>query len=319
MKRSEIEELMTLALSEEITPEQQKKLAAAMKKNAALRKEFDELRTVKEHLEQYSSELDIENDLSQARNALRKRITQERKKMTWFSNLLTWELIPRFQLQYAVVMLVVFSAGFSTSRFVCSPVQFSAETPDFVNIANRDTPQNMKITNVQFVDSDASDGDVEFRFDVTSPMHMKGKINDPEIQKVLTYALLNENNPGTRISSVSAIADQTEMGITVDENIRSALIESMKRDENPGVRREALRVLTQLPLSKEIRDALIYVLSHDGNTGMRVAAINALSQIQGSSSVIDTTIVEVLKSNIQRENNSYVRTKTEHLIREIYQ
>ncbi len=34
---------------------------------------------------------------------------------------------------------------------------------------------------------------------------LRGKVNDPQIQSVLTYAMLNEQNPGSRLNSINAM------------------------------------------------------------------------------------------------------------------
>ncbi|MCU0364413.1 MAG: hypothetical protein MUE93_01910, partial [Ignavibacteriaceae bacterium] len=51
--------------------------------------------------------------------------------------------------------------------------------------------EDISISNVRFIDSDASDGKVEFTFQASRPVHLKGNVNDSQIQSVLTYAMLN--------------------------------------------------------------------------------------------------------------------------------
>jgi hypothetical protein len=170
------------------------------------------------------------------------------------------------------------------------------------------------ITNIRFIDSDASDGEVEFEFDAVAPMHVKGKIDDPEVQRLLTHALLNESNAGVRLSTMNAIRDQTASSKTVDPAIKAALITSMKSDVNPGVRSEALRVLQQYTFDDDIRDALLFVIARDSNSGIRVAAINALELAKMDGTRFDEATVNALK-----EKNHYIRNRAVNLVKEIYQ
>ena len=65
--------------------------------------------------------------------------------------------------------------------------------------------KDISISNIQFIDSDPSDGEVEFTFQASKPVRLKGNVNDPKIQSVLTYAMLNEQNPGSRLNSINAM------------------------------------------------------------------------------------------------------------------
>ena len=60
-------------------------------------------------------------------------------------------------------------------------------------------PGDTQISNIRFIDSDSSDGQVEFAFDAIKPMRIKGNVNDPKVQEVLTYAMMREQNPGVRL------------------------------------------------------------------------------------------------------------------------
>ena len=172
---------------------------------------------------------------------------------------------------------------------------------------------DMQITNVRFQDSDAKDGQVEFSFDATKPMRIKGNINDEHIQKVLTYALVNSQNPGVRLRAVNAFGTQEP---TAPENdVKQALITAMKTDDNPGVRKEALEVLQKFPMDEEIKQALLFVLVHDRMAGMRVAAIKSL-EAEGQR---DKDVLNVLRQKIQSDDNDYIRMKARDVLQEVKQ
>jgi hypothetical protein len=321
MKKEEFRELLSLSIYGELNEEEQKKLDAYLQKNPELKNELKELQKMKVFISSNSSKSVSNELLGDARIELRQRIRKERRAQAWWKELFTVRFVKIPQVQFAALALVMFALGSTTTQFVCSPSQSIQQGFLFQTVSNNGTTTDSKtqITNVQFIDADASDGEIEFRFDAIAPMIVKGKIEDPQIQKLLTHALLNEQNAGTRISSVNAISMQSGTGKTIDPQIKSALIESLKKDENPGVRKEALRVLQQFPYDNESRDALLYVLSHDKNIGNRVAAINALDLAKLNGKSFDKNVLESLKQSIKNENNTYVRTKAENLIGEMYQ
>lgn len=320
MTKEEYKQLLVLSIYGELTEEEEILLETYMKKHPEVKKEIMQLERMKEKISEHTTSEIHDELLDEARQNLRRKIRSQRTKSVWWERIFHWNILAKPQFRFAAAGLFLFALGMTTSQLVCNSSGIAHQT-EFQVVENEEhaLPQDLTIANVQFVDGDATDGEVEFRFEATRPMHMKGKIDNPEIQKILTYALLNEENPGVRISSVNLIAQQSEKGVTIDEDIKEALIESMKKDRNPGVRREALRVLVQNQIDTDIRIALLYVLVHDKNTGMRVAAINALDKAKQRGAHFDSSVVSSLKNYITKENNSYVRTKTENLIGEAYQ
>jgi hypothetical protein len=175
-------------------------------------------------------------------------------------------------------------------------------------------PDPIRIQNINFIDSDPTDGEVEFTFEAIKSGRIKGKVNDTELQKILTYAVLNEQNPGTRLNSINVInANQTQKS---DDEIKSTLIAVAKFDNNPGVRREALKSLNELPADEDIKNALIYALLNDTSAGIRIEAINAL--VKGSKSGINLNQKDLLllKEKIQTDENNYVRYQAKNIIKE---
>lgn len=308
---------MYLSLYGELTAKEQKQLDEYLKKHPEAKKEFQRIKKFTSFVSDNTSQKTSDDLLHDARTQLRTALRKERNKQSLVGKV--WDILQNFaQPKIAFGGISALALGILIGYFVFTPS--TKESGSFLQSSATESPSDMmRIENVQFIDADARDGEVEFRFDASRPMHIKGKIDDPVVQKILTHALLNEENPGVRISSVNAIGQQSEKGTVIDEEIKNALIESMKKDENPGVRKEALRVLAQNRIDKEIRNALLYVLSHDKNTGMRVAAINALEKAKQSGTPFDSTIAVSLKKHITKENNTYVRTKTENLVGEIYQ
>ena len=172
----------------------------------------------------------------------------------------------------------------------------------------------LRIQNINFIDPDPSDGQVEFTFEAITPGRIKGNINDSEVQKILTYAVLNEQNPGTRLNSINVInANQTRKP---DDEIKSTLIAVTKFDDNPGVRREALKSLREIPVDNEIKNTLIYVLLNDTSAGIRIEAINSLVDVAKGGFSLSQEDLSLLQNKIQIDKNNYVRFQAKNIIKE---
>ena len=189
------------------------------------------------------------------------------------------------------------------------------QTPVVENLKTDSTQSDQfKIQNINFLDPDPSDGQVEFTFDAIKSGHIKGNINDAELQKILTYAVLNEQNPGTRLNSINVInATQTQ---NLDSEIKTTLITVAKFDENPGVRREALKSLNEIPIDNDIKSALIYVLLNDTSSGLRIEAINTLVEAAKKGFSFNQKDLSLLREKIQVDNNNYVRFQAKNIIKE---
>ncbi len=161
-----------------------------------------------------------------------------------------------------------------------------------------------RITNVRFIDQDASDGQIEFTADATKPIHIKGNINDSKIQNILTYSMLYEKNPGVRLSAINVVGANTAKD---DKEIKGALITVAKYDTNLGVRREALKLLRSFPFDSDVREALLYILLNDKNSSMRIEAITSLKAISEKGNGFNKDEISAFRENVKKEENNYVK------------
>ncbi len=173
---------------------------------------------------------------------------------------------------------------------------------------------NLKISNINFIDSDASDGQVEFTFDAVKPGYFKGNVHDANLQKILTQAVLNEQNPGTRLNSLNVINAFNSKSF--DDEIKKTLIIVSKYDENPGVRLEALKSLNIIPFDNEIKSTLIYVLLNDTSSGIRIEAINNLVEAAKKGFNLSANDLSLLRDKVQSDQNNYVKFQVKNIIKE---
>jgi hypothetical protein len=186
--------------------------------------------------------------------------------------------------------------------------------PDKTNNQFTVFQDDVTISNISFIDSDPSDGEVEFTFVAMKPVYLKGRVDDPKIQSILTYSMLNEQNPGSRLNSINAM--YSEKPIKFDAEIKDALITVVMTDENPGVRREALKLMKKLPYDEDVKQAFIYVLTSDTSSGLRIEAINALVDAGKKGFTLNKNDIDLFKQKLQTDDNSYIRYRTKTILQE---
>ena len=246
--------------------------------------------------------------LNEARSELRGYLRAQRNKSSnsnYFLNSLSRFLFKPIGFAFSGIILLVLG-GF-ISYLIFNPLNEKIDD-------NLQLPERLKIQNINFIDSDPSDGEVEFTFETVKSDRMKGNVNDIELQKILTYAVLNEQNPGTRLNSINVInANQTQKP---DDEIKSTLITVAKFDNNPGVRIEALKSLNKLPADEEIKNTLIYVLLNDTSAGIRIEAINGLVDASKTGISLNQEDLTSLRDKIQIDDNNYIRYQAKNIIKE---
>lgn len=251
--------------------------------------------------------------LSEARAELRIALRHERNTPTYWTRIadaVSRVLAPPARIAFGgIAMLVV--------GFIAGYVVFVNREAGSSHGEKSSSADRSRITNLRFTEQQDGSGDVDITFDDLTPMHMRGKIADPGIQKVLTYALQNEDNPGIRLRVVSAFSQQ---GNSVrDLEVKAALILALRSDRNAGVRRQALLALRRYPYDDQIKDALLNTLMTDRNPGLRVAAINALDTAVTPSVRNDQNLLNALEERSTQDNNNYVRLKAKAVLQEVRQ
>ena len=162
------------------------------------------------------------------------------------------------------------------------------------------------VSRVRSVLPDAS-GRVQIALDEVRPRVVSGRLEDQNIQRLLMAAAREENNPGVRVESVDLLK-----GHAGSAEVRVALLNAVAHDENPGVRLKALEGLKSFAGDAQVRKTLAQVLLRDENPGVRIQAIDMLTASR------DDSMVGVLQSLVERENNSYVRLRCEKALQDMH-
>ena len=225
--------------------------------------------------------------------------------------------LKRFFAKPVFAFPIVFVFGFLIALMLFNP---SGNSPLQIISGIGDQEDNLEldslmISNIKFVDNDASDGEITFSFDASRKFVVSGGINEVKIRKLLMNAMLNEANPATRLNSFHAF--KTSQVPLRDEQMKQALITLLLQDENAGVRIAAVKQLKEFEYDLRIKEALLKALSTDSNSAVRIEAINALGEALSKTPVITQEGERILKERAETDENEYVKFKAKTIIEAI--
>ena len=316
MQHNEYKKLIQLALYGELNADEQKLLESHLTSCEECRKEMEGQKSLLNIISDSEKKEINDSLLHDARSQLRGALRIERGRRAFeIKNIFNLFDFINPLYRTAIVGVTTLVVGIFMGYLLISP------SPEIRYITMSDNgaenvfyQQDVKISNITFLDSDASDGEIEFKFEAVKPMHFKGRIDDPNVQRVLTYAMLNEQNPGSRLNSINAMVSENKLNS--DPEIKKALITVAIMDENPGVKREALKLLKKLPYDEDIKQSYIYVLSNDTSSALRITAINALFETIESGKKFNETDLKLFKEKSKDDDNNYIRYLTKTILQE---
>jgi hypothetical protein len=318
MKNNELVERLILKYYNELSEDELHALDQDLKGSNALSNEEKSVTEFSAHLAGHNR-LEVTDDLlNEARLELRAALRVEQRKRTekssFFGSIEEF-FTPNIRLAGSAIALVI--VGIVVGRYVLeSPATVQLPlvlvSMEKASVVKGDT----RIANVRFYDANTVDGNVDFEFETVTPVRMRGNVSDAEVQRVLAFALLNEQNPGVRISAVNMISVKTQDSVKTDPLLRKAIIEAAKYDENDGVRRQAINTMAQMIFGDDIRNAYLFVIQNDVNAGMRIAALNNLERAIIDGHRLNEQSMQMLGSIGASDKNQYIRTRVVALVEE---
>jgi hypothetical protein len=132
----------------------------------------------------------------------------------------------------------------------------------------------MNVSRINFApNGDEASGTLQVQLSAEQPVVLSGNLDDSDVRRVLTYVVKNSNrfDAGVRLDCLDALKAKIR-----DEEIRDALLEAARSDENPAVRMKALESLRDVASEEDVRNVVLESLQEDRNPGVRVEAINLL-------------------------------------------
>src|SRR6185437_1621746 len=170
------------------------------------------------------------------------------------------------------------------------------------------TPVPVETANIAGIDSitpDANSNQVSIRYNTLTPQTLSGSMDDPRVRQLLLLGTQNTRNPGVVLDSINLLNRGS-----ADNEVREALINSLRADHNVGVRLECLDGLKGYVRDDvHVRDAVIEALVHDNNAGVRQRAISLLDDVKADSSV--RAALTVLA---ERDPNKFIREESKRYL-----
>ncbi|RPI28915.1 MAG: hypothetical protein EHM61_03390 [Acidobacteria bacterium] len=311
MRHQKLKEWIPLLAYDELDDDQKYLLEKHLAQCADCRQQLEEVREIQQVAGTAGEPTDAL--LEEARRELRIGLRhQPGQRWGWFSNWNIGWLVP--SLQTAAIGIICLAVGLVVGSVVYrQPAGVGPSITSPVGVQLPVSPGNISIGNIRFIDADTSDGNVEFTYEATRPVHIKGSVNDPAVQDLLTVALTEGQNPGVRLRAVNVLS--TDQLKQPDDAVKGALITALKMDENNGVRKQALTALQNFPFDNQVRDALLFVLNNDTNPAMRIAAIDAIR----TERYRDPEVLRVLEDKMHTDGNEYIRFRSRAVVQEARQ
>jgi hypothetical protein len=202
----------------------------------------------------------------------------------WFGSAVNWKP--------ALAACALLACGFFAGRLGQRP----AET----DLA----PENL-LTRVRDVNSDGQ-GQVRLVLEETRQRTVGGSLDDDRIRQLVLAAAQDPADAGVRFESVDVLRRHPAAA-----DVQRALMSALSRDPNPGVRLKALEGLKLYAGDPLVRRLFADTLERDDNPGVRTQAVDLLIQ-HGQKDVVD-----VLQRLMQREENGYIRSRSQRALEAI--
>lgn len=265
-----------------------------------------------------------------ASSASRERPALVRRFAEWWDDLPG--VLPSSGAQWAVQLalaVVLVGAGLSLGRWT-APTSSSGTDPLLDGLASEATgPLLMpigssvdaasaepRLTGVEDITYDITAGTVEIRYHTSNDVVVRGAPDDPKIQRLLQAALLDEQNPSSRLHAVKTLEASA---VAADDELVNALTYLVRDESDPNMRLRAVRALRQLhangTLSETTRGVLVSVLLNATEPALRIEALEALTD--DATKHAPGASAPSFLYQAQSDSNGYVRYRAGQLLEQI--
>jgi hypothetical protein len=208
--------------------------------------------------------------LSQCRRDLRTALSSDPVRRpaathwTW-----SWPLAfspTRWSMRVAAASFLVF-IGFSAAHWIDRNGIPSGSSVGGATEMGIIDPTTARVRDIQPGDNNH----IRIVIDQVRQREITGSINDDSVRRWLLVGMQDSDDPGIRIDSVEMLQGH------VGDDVREALLRSVRGDPNAAVRLKALTALRPFRAEPRTRGTLEFVLQHDTNAAVRSEAIDMLA------------------------------------------
>ena len=230
--------------------------------------------------------------------------TQPHFQKKWWKKL--WRIVsldfaPTLRLATAAALLII-GMFFGNIFFSQNNSTFEFEQKQFSGLGESN------ISNIESIQYNPSTRQVSIILSTVNDVTIEGDVEKPEIQRILAQALMTEERPNFRLKTVRALQNTN----TLDEKVIYTLREVIDKEENPGIRLKAVKLLTSIPITPTIKEiltkVLVRVLLNDSNSAIRIEAFKGLSKIDNGS------VVPSIFNAAKNDSSEYIRSKAKQIL-----
>ncbi|HMF74458.1 MAG TPA: HEAT repeat domain-containing protein [Bryobacteraceae bacterium] len=146
-----------------------------------------------------------------------------------------------------------------------------------------------------------------------------GSVTDQDVLQLLLAATRDSADPGIRVDSVEMLnrqtLDQQALSGQDGNDIRDVLLNTVRHDPNAAVRLKALEGLRRFAGDSGVRETLKFALEKDENAGVRSEAIDILAPVDGKLQMtpdLAGTLQDLMRS---LPDDDYVRARCQQVLR----
>lgn len=167
------------------------------------------------------------------------------------------------------------------------------------------SPQFINVDKIKF----APDGTVEISYNTINTVHLQGHGDDPAIQHILQYALLEDDDPVVRQRAVKTVQQLVDADTKLDPTYFDALEQILHEENNLGVTLSVIDILGHAAAQPRAQEMLVGIMLKDENEAIRVQAFKAL--MKGNQHLSQA---ENFLTITKLDTNTYIRTKSLELL-----
>lgn len=156
---------------------------------------------------------------------------------------------------------------------------------------------------IKFAENGHRDDQIRFAVESRQNLELSGTADDELVTDLLLYLLLRDQNPGKRLKAVKLLQNSQPA-----EDTKMALVSSLLTDPNPGVRLKSIRLLASYDPGKVLKEACMKVLLEDDNEAVRLSAMDIMEISPDKTMIPALQVVSVL------DENDYIRERATELL-----
>lgn len=296
-----------LAIYDELSVTQKKNLEEHIKNCPECQLDYEEaVRTIRlfdQKVQLEPTDLQLETSRAELNQRLL-LFTQLHFQKKWWKIL--WRIIsldfaPAMRFATAAALLII-GMFFGNIFFSQNGSSFEFEQKQFSGLAESN------ISNIESIQYNPSTRQVSIKLSTVNDMTIEGDVEKPEIQRILAQALMTEERPNFRLKTVRTLQNTN----TLDKKVVYTLMEVIDKEENPGIRLKAVKLLTSIPITPAIKEiltkVLVRVFLNDSNSAIRIEAFKGLSKIDNGS------VVPSIFNAVKNDSSEYIRSKAKQIL-----